>query len=106
MKDARGIATVGKAARQPIRDAKPTLGHRQQHHAAIGGQAAAVKSGGDFLAPDGWKRERQKIIIGHGERGVGGAAIRIGVSNQILRYISALRYARQPKITPVMNKMG
>ena len=33
-------------------------------------------------------------------------AIRIGVSNQILRYISALRYARQPKITPVMNKMG
>jgi hypothetical protein len=35
MKDARGIATVGKAARQPIRDAKPTLGHRQQHHAAI-----------------------------------------------------------------------
>jgi hypothetical protein len=33
-------------------------------------------------------------------------AIRIGVSNQILRYISALRYARQPKITPVMNRMG
>jgi hypothetical protein len=27
-------------------------------------------------------------------------------SNQILRYISALRYARQPKIAPVMNKMG
>src|SRR5271157_3261180 len=52
------------------------------------------------------QRERQKIIIGHGERGVGGVAIRIGVSNQILRYISALRYARQPKITPVTNKMG
>src|SRR5271156_5161283 len=27
-------------------------------------------------------------------------------SNQILRYISALHYARQPKIAPVMNKMG
>jgi hypothetical protein len=27
-------------------------------------------------------------------------------SNQILRSISALRYARQPKIAPVMNKMG
>src|SRR5271169_6718926 len=38
--------------------------------------------------------------------GVGGVAVRIGVSNQILYYISALRYARQPKITPVMNKMG
>jgi hypothetical protein len=33
-------------------------------------------------------------------------AIRIGVSNQILRYISALRYARRPKITHVMNRMG
>ena len=35
--------------RQPIRDAKPTLGHRQQHHAAIRGQASAVESSGDFL---------------------------------------------------------
>jgi hypothetical protein len=31
---------------------------------------------------------------------------RIGVSNQILRHISALRYARQPKIAPVVNKKG
>ena len=31
---------------------------------------------------------------------------RIRVSNQILRYISALRYARQPPITPLMNKTG
>ena len=94
MKDARGIATVGKGARQPIRDAKPTLGHRQQHHPAIRGQTSAVKSGGDLLGPDGWKRDRQEIIVGHGERGVGSVAIRICVSNQILRYISALRHAR------------
>jgi hypothetical protein len=57
-------------ARQPIRDAKPPLGHRQQHHAAVRSQTPTVESGGDFLRPNGWKRERQKIIIGHGERGV------------------------------------
>jgi hypothetical protein len=70
MNDARRIATVGKAARQAICDAKPTLGHRQQHHAAIRSQTATVESGRHFLAPDGWKRKRQKIIVGHGERGV------------------------------------
>ena len=33
--DARGIAIVGKAARQPVRDPEPALGHRQQHDAAV-----------------------------------------------------------------------
>ena len=99
MKDARGIATVGKATRQPIGDAKPTLGHRKQHHPAIRGEPSAIESGCDFLAPDGWKRERQQTIVGHGGRGVGEVAKRIGVSNQILRYINAFRHARQPKIT-------
>ena len=35
MKDACGIATVGKASRQPIGDAKAALSHRKQHHATI-----------------------------------------------------------------------
>ena len=70
MRDARRIAAVGKTARQPIRHAKPTLGHRQQHDAAVRGEAAAIESGCDFLARNGWKRERQEIIVGHGERGV------------------------------------
>jgi hypothetical protein len=35
-----------------------------------------------------------------------GEARRVGVSNQILRSISALRHARQPPIPPLMNKMG
>jgi len=69
MADARGIAMVGKAARQPVGDAKTLLGHRQQHDAAIGGEAAAIKSGCDFLAANGWKQERQEIIVGHGGRG-------------------------------------
>ena len=46
-------------------------------HAAIRGQSSAVKSGDDFLATDAWKQERQEIIIGHGERGLGGVAISI-----------------------------
>ena len=57
VKDARRITAVGKAARQPVRDAKTAFGHRQQHHPAIRGQPPAVESGGDFLGPDGWKRE-------------------------------------------------
>lgn len=31
---------------------------------------------------------------------------RIGVSNQILRHINAIFYARQPKIQPLINKAG
>jgi|HubBroStandDraft_1064217.scaffolds.fasta_scaffold1314996_1 hypothetical protein len=38
------------------------------------------RSGGDIFAPEGWNRERRKITIGQGERGVGGVAVRIGVS--------------------------
>ena len=34
---------------------------------------------------------------------VGGVAIGIGVSNQMIRYISALPTLASPKITPVMN---
>ena len=30
----------------------------------------------------------------------------IGVSNQILRYINTICYARQPKIRPFVNKTG
>jgi len=67
--DPRGIAMVGKAARQSFGDAKAPLRHRQQHDAAVRGQATAVEIGCDFLARDGWKRERQEIIVGHGERG-------------------------------------
>jgi hypothetical protein len=36
---------------------------------AIGTDPPAVEGGGDLLALDGWKAERQKIIVGHGGRG-------------------------------------
>ena len=86
MKDTRRIATVGKA------DASRSASRRSAIASNItppSGQTSAVKSGGDFLAPRGWKRERQKIIIGHGKRGVGGVAIRIGVGNKVKYALSA-----------------
>jgi hypothetical protein len=67
---ASGIAGIGNAARQLLRDAKPALGHGKQHHAAIRGKASAIESSGDLLARNGWKRERQKIIVDHGGQGV------------------------------------
>jgi hypothetical protein len=84
MKDTRRIATVGKASRQPIGDAKAALSHRKQHHTAIRSEAPAIESGCDFPGPNGWKRKRQQSIVGHGQRGVGEMEKRVGVSNQIL----------------------
>ena len=43
-----------------------TLGSGQQHDSAIGGDAATIKGGGDFLAADGWRQERRDRIVGHG----------------------------------------
>jgi hypothetical protein len=69
MNDASLIAMVGKAARQPICNAKTVLRHRQQHDAAIRGEAPTVESSCDFLAGNGRKRKRHEIIVGHGGRG-------------------------------------
>jgi hypothetical protein len=38
----------------------------QQHHPAVRGDPATVEGGGDFLALNGWKPERQGRIVGHG----------------------------------------
>jgi hypothetical protein len=65
-----------------------------------------VKGGGDLLAADGWKAERQKVIVDHGGRGALRSRQRAGFSNRILRPIKSLRYFRHPKSAPVMNTMG
>jgi hypothetical protein len=67
VRNAQRIATIGKEMRQSFRDPQPTFRHREQHHAAIRGQSPAIESGGDRLAANGWKRERQQIRVGHGE---------------------------------------
>jgi predicted amidohydrolase len=63
------IATVGKAARQLISNAEASLGHRQQHDAAVRCETTAIEGGCYLLARNGWKREREEIIVGHGECG-------------------------------------
>jgi hypothetical protein len=68
--DARGIASIGKEARQPLGNPETTLGHRQQHDSAIRRKPSAIESGRDLFAGNGWKRKRRETIIRHGERGV------------------------------------
>ena len=60
VRDQQRIALVGDQRGQPVGDAQPPLGSRQQHHAAIGSDASAIERGSDFLASDGWKTERQQ----------------------------------------------
>ena len=81
-------------------DAQPTFRLAEKHHPAVGADPPAVKSGGDLRAVDGWKAERQKVIIGHGGCGALRARPRVGFSNRILRQIKSLCYLRHPKFGP------
>ena len=100
MGDPLRIAAVRDHPGQPRGEAEPAFGLGEQHHPAIGAEPAAIKRGGHFLAGDGWKREPQQAIIGHGGRGGLRSAARVGFSNQILQQINGLCYIRHPKIHP------
>src|SRR5260370_33341960 len=97
---------VGDRPSEPLGDAEPTIGLGEQHAPAIGTDPSAVKGGGDLLVADGWKAERQKVIVGHGGCGAPRSRQRVGFSNRILRQIKSLRYFRHPKSAPVVNTMG
>jgi hypothetical protein len=60
------VAPVTDDRRKLCGNAKPALGRRQNHHAAIRRDAPAIESGCDLLAVDGWKSEGQQSIVGHG----------------------------------------
>src|SRR6478609_1166236 len=64
------IAPVRNDLGEPLGDAEPMLSLGEQHDAAIRSDPSAIKGGGDLLALNGWKGERQQIIVGHGGRGV------------------------------------
>ena len=100
------IAPVRNYLGEPLGDAEPTLCLGEQHDTAIRRDPSAIKGGSDLLALNGWKRERQQIIVGHGGRGALRSRPRVGFSNQILRQIKSLRYLRHPKFRPFMNKTG
>jgi hypothetical protein len=55
---------------------------------------------------DGWKGERQKIIVGHGGRSALRSGTGLEFSNRILRQIKCLCYFRHPIPAAVMNKSG
>ena len=48
--DARGIAAVRNAARQPFGDPEAALRQREQHDAAIRSETPTIKSGGHFFS--------------------------------------------------------
>ena len=96
-KIAEDVSTMLPAVKQAL----SPLGHRQKHHAPVRGQPTAIEGSCDFLGLNGWKRERQNRIIGHGGRGIRG-----WLRNRILRRISALHHARQPLRHPLANKTG
>src|SRR5580700_9062437 len=78
MGDPVRIARVRDRLSEPLNNAEPTIGLGEQHDPAIGTDPPAVKSGGDLLAADGWKAERQKVIVGHGGRGLPRSQQRVG----------------------------
>ena len=51
----KGAARIGDQRGHIVGDAETAFGYRQQHHATIRRQAAAIESGSDFLVPNGWK---------------------------------------------------
>ena len=69
MGDAVLIAPVRNYFGEPLGEAEPTLRLGEQHNPAIRRDPSAIKTGSAFLPLNGWKRERQQIIVGHGGRG-------------------------------------
>ena len=74
MGDQQGITRIGNDGGEFVRQSLPALGLPQKHHAGVRGDASAVECGGDLLAANGWKREREGGIFGHGARGGDGMA--------------------------------
>src|SRR5947209_11111745 len=66
MRDPARITLVGDHSGELIGDTQPALRLRQQHDAAVGTDPPAVEGGGNLLAVDDGKTERQKVIVGHG----------------------------------------
>ena len=91
MRDPRGIAAIGKRAGKPLGDPQAALSHRQQHDTTVRSEAAAVEISCDFLAHDGWKRERRNRSVGHGE--CGWRAMRVGLASTTESYAVSALYA-------------
>ena len=89
------IARIGDQSREPIRDPQLPLHRAEQHDAAIGCDASTIEGGGQLLATDGWKMERQGRINRHGGCGSARSRGQDGFDTQSLSAINALRDTRQ-----------
>src|SRR5712675_998115 len=98
MGDPVRIAAVRDHPSEPLGDAEPTIGLGEQHDPAIGTDPSAVKGRGDLLAADGWKAERQKVILGHGGRGA--PRSRHGLASATESYARSKAYATSATPNP------
>jgi hypothetical protein len=69
MNDPAWSTRIGNAAGKLSGNAEPALCLGKQEHAPIRRQSAALEGGRHFAAMYGWKRKREKAIVGHGDRG-------------------------------------
>ena len=60
------VARIGNHFGQLVRQPQPLPGLAKKHHPGVRGDAPAIEGGSDFLARDGWKREREQANVGHG----------------------------------------
>ena len=80
------------------------LGRRQKHHAPVRGQPTAIEGSCDSLGLNGWKRNGK--IVASVMAGMAFAVEGDASQNQILRRISTLHHARQPRRRPLANRAG
>ena len=69
MDDPVRIALVGDDPGELVGDTEAPLRLGEEHYTAIRRDPSAIKGGRDLLALNGWKGERQQVIVGHGGRG-------------------------------------
>lgn len=87
----RRIAPVPDATGQLIGKAETPLRFAQQQKAAIRGDQATIEGRRHFLAPDGWKIEGKKGIVGHG--GCGKSVARVETVSTTIFYTISTNYA-------------
>ena len=56
-------APILRSLSRKVTNSATAFGLPQQHHSSIRRGAPAVESSGDLLAPNGWKRERDKASV-------------------------------------------
>lgn len=98
MGDPVRIALVRDHGGEPLGDAEPPLRLGQQHDTAIRTEPPAIEGSGDLFALDGWKRERQQGIVGHG--GVARSDPGTGLASTTESYARSNAYATSATSNP------